>query len=69
MNEKIQKLSGENMDIDLVSPQGSIAWDQDRCPWNKVEGTDQHRSAVKNVQSVHIFVGGVFGYVVVFVSE
>jgi len=34
MNKQIQKLKGANMDIDLATPQGSIAWEQDGCPWN-----------------------------------
>ena len=57
MNGKIQKLKGANMDIDLASPQGSIAWEQDGCPWNKAEGTDQHRCAVKNVSICPYFCG------------
>ena len=49
MNEKIQKLKGANMDIDLTTPQGSIAWQQDACPWNAAENTDDHECAVKNI--------------------
>jgi hypothetical protein len=49
MNQKIQKLKGANMDIDLATPQGSIAWEQDACPWNKAEGTNDHKCAVKNI--------------------
>jgi len=36
------------MDIDLATPAGDISWDQDGCPWNAVEGTREHRCAVKN---------------------
>jgi len=57
MDEKIRKLKGANMDIDLASPQESIAWEQDGCPWNKAEGTDQHRCAVKNVSICPYFCG------------
>lgn len=51
------KLSGANMDIDLASPQGSIAWEQAACPWNTAEGTDWHRCAVKNVSLCPYFCG------------
>jgi len=57
MNEKFQKLKGTNMDIDLATPQGSIAWEQDGCPWNKIEGTDVHKCAVKNVSICPCFCG------------
>ncbi|MFT3894963.1 MAG: hypothetical protein QM730_25330 [Anaerolineales bacterium] len=57
MNQTIQKLKGANMDIDLASPQGSIAWSQDVCPWNKGEGTAEHRCAVKNVSICPYFCG------------
>lgn len=57
MIDGIQKLKGANMDIDLASPQGSIAWEQDGCPWNKDEGTDQHKCAVKNVSICPYFCG------------
>lgn len=49
MNKQIQKLKGANMDIDLATPQGTIAWKQDGCPWNEAEDTDVHKCAVKNV--------------------
>ena len=57
MTQIIQKLKGANMDIDLASPQGSIAWQQDGCPWNKAEGMDAHRCAVKNVSICPYFCG------------
>jgi len=57
MDEKIQRLKGANMDIDLASPSGSIAWGQDGCPWNKAEGTDVHKCAVKNVSICPYFCG------------
>jgi hypothetical protein len=56
MHNQIQKLKGANMDIDLASPQGSIAWGQDDCPW-KAEETDEHRCAVKNVSICPYFCG------------
>ena len=57
MTDVIQKLSGANMDIDLATPSGNIEWEQDGCPWNKAEGTDQHRCAVKNVSLCPYFCG------------
>ena len=57
MDENIRKLKGANMDIDLVTPQGNIAWEQDPCPWNKAENTDAHKCAVKNVSICRYFCG------------
>ena len=42
------KLTGANMDIDLTTPSGEIAWSQSPCPWNLAEGSTTHRCAVKN---------------------
>jgi hypothetical protein len=53
----IQKLRGANMDIDLVSPIGDIAWSQSVCPWNAVEGVASHRCAVKNLSICSYFCG------------
>ena len=57
MNEKIRKLKGANMDIDLATPAGNIPWQQERCPWNEAEGTDSHKCAVKNVSICPYFCG------------
>ena len=57
MNENIRKLKGANMDIDLASPQGSIAWKQDGCPWNAAEQTGSHKCAVKNISLCPYFCG------------
>jgi len=57
MSEMIRKLSGANMDIDLTSPKGQIGWQQDQCPWNQAEGSEQHRCAVKNVSICDYFRG------------
>jgi hypothetical protein len=57
MNEKIRKLRGGNMDIDLAIPAGNIPWEQERCPWNEAEGTDSHKCAVKNVSICPYFCG------------
>ena len=57
MVEKIRKLKGANMDIDMASPAGSISWEQDGCPWNISEGTDVHKCAVKNVSICRFFCG------------
>jgi hypothetical protein len=45
------------MDVDLATPPGMIAWQQDACPWNIAEGTDAHRCAVKNVSICPHFCG------------
>lgn len=57
MNENPRKLKGANMDIDLASPSGSIAWQQDGCPWNAAERTASHKCAVKNVSICPYFCG------------
>jgi hypothetical protein len=57
MNEQIRKLKGANMDIDLATPQGNIAWEQDNCPWNGVEQTSVHKCAIKNVSICPYFCG------------
>ena len=57
MEELIRKLKGANMDIDLVTPQGSISWHQDGCPWNKTENIAEHMCAVKNVSICRYFCG------------
>ena len=57
MNNNIHKLDGANMDIDLVTPQADISWEQDACPWNTTEGTHEHRCAVKNVSICPYFRG------------
>ncbi len=57
MDEKIRKLKGANMDIDLATPAESIAWEQEGCPWNEAEHTDIHRCAVKNVSLCRYFRG------------
>ncbi len=45
------------MDIDQATPNGEIAWKQDRCPWNEAEATDTHKCAVKNVSICPYFCG------------
>ena len=57
MDAKINKLDGANMDIDLVTPQGSIVWQQAKCPWNEAEGIDKHKCALKNVSICPYFCG------------
>ena len=57
MNEKLRKLTGANMDIDLATPRGEISWEQDRCPWNEAEQTNEHRCAIKNVSICRYFRG------------
>jgi hypothetical protein len=57
MNGHIRKLNGANMDIDLATPPGEISWEQDRCPWNEAEQSNEHRCAVKNVSICRYFRG------------
>jgi hypothetical protein len=51
------RLKGANMDIDLASPPGDIAWKQDGCPWNQSESVQNHRCAVKNISICPYFCG------------
>ena len=57
MDSSIRKLSGANMDIDLATPLGQIEWQQDHCPWNQAENTDQHKCALKNISICPYFRG------------
>jgi hypothetical protein len=57
LDDVIRKLDGANMDIDLTTPAGQIVWEQDTCPWNEVDGTSDHRCAVKNVSICPYFCG------------
>jgi len=57
MSELIKKLKGANMDIDLATPRNKISWEQDRCPWNDAENTNEHKCAVKNVSICSFFCG------------
>lgn len=53
----IHHLKGANMDIDLASPPGQIAWQQDQCPWNAAEGVATHKCAVKSISICPYFCG------------
>ena len=57
MNNPVRKLNGANMDIDLATPLGEIDWEQDQCPWNEAEHTDEHKCAVKNISICRYFCG------------
>ncbi len=57
MDQEIRKLDGANMDIDLTTPGEEIDWDQDRCPWNEAENSDEHKCAVKNISMCPYFCG------------
>jgi hypothetical protein len=57
MDGKIHRLSGANMDIDLATPAGQIAWQQEACPWNAAEAVNLHRCALKNVSICPYFCG------------
>ena len=56
MKEKIKKLLGANMDIDLTS-NDKVDWKQSRCPWNEKEGSNTHKCAVKNTSICEYFCG------------
>jgi hypothetical protein len=53
----MNKLAGANMDIDLATATGQISWSQAKCPWNALEGGDQHHCAVKNISICQYFCG------------
>ena len=57
MDSKIKKLRGGNLDVDLATSAGNIAWQQDQCPWNAAQGTDTHKCALKNVSICPYFCG------------
>lgn len=57
MESVIKRLDGANLDIDLVTPDGQIAWQQDPYPWNAAEDTSQHRCAVKDISICPYFCG------------
>jgi hypothetical protein len=57
LDELVRRLGGANMDIDLTTLAGSIAWQQDQCPWNDAESTEEHRCAVKNISICQYFCG------------
>lgn len=57
MNERIRRLNGANMDIDLATPASAISWEQDKCPWNEADRMSAHKCAVKNVSICRYFCG------------
>ncbi len=57
MNDNIHKFKGANMDIDLVTPRAEISWEQDICPWNIIDGSQEHRCAVKKISICPYFQG------------
>jgi hypothetical protein len=56
-NKIIKKLDGANMDIDLTTKNNDISWDQDKCPWNDAENSNEHKCAVKNISICPYFCG------------
>jgi hypothetical protein len=58
MDNNLLKLKGANMDIDLASNDGDIHWQQDKCPWNLAENSNEHKCAIKNV-SICKYFGGI----------
>jgi hypothetical protein len=57
MEDLVKKLKGANMDIDLATLKGMISWQQEGCPCNKNENTNEHKCAVKNVSLCQYFCG------------
>jgi hypothetical protein len=57
MEDKIRKLDGANMDIDLTTPAGEIVWRQDACLLIAAEGSRVHQCALKNVSISPHFCG------------
>ncbi len=57
MEDLIRRLNGANMDIDLATPENTISWQQDQCPWNKDDKNDSHKCAVKNISICRYFCG------------
>ena len=53
----ILKLDGANMDIDLTSNDKNLDWNQDLCPWNVKEKTNEHKCAIKNISICPYFCG------------
>lgn len=57
MKSRIKKLTGANMDIDLISRKKKVPWRQDKCPWNVKEKNNKHKCAVKNISICQYFCG------------
>lgn len=53
MSEKINQLSGANMDIDFSNP----AFGNTVCPWNEAENVNTHKCAVKDTSICRYFQG------------
>ena len=56
MSDKLIELKGANMDIDLI-PNPKVSWEQEKCPWNEAEETNEHKCAVKDVSLCKYFKG------------
>ncbi|MEK6833063.1 MAG: hypothetical protein AABY32_03360 [Nanoarchaeota archaeon] len=55
MADKIRKLKGANMDIDLIQNK-KLHWKQNKCPWIE-EDKKKHKCAVKNRSLCRYFKG------------
>ena len=55
MKEIIRELKGGNMDIDLIL--ADVNWEQDKCPWNEEDNSNEHKCAVKNISICKFFRG------------
>jgi hypothetical protein len=56
-SKTIKKLDGANMDIDLTTKKEDISWNQDKCPWNESENSQNHKCAIKNISICPYFCG------------
>lgn len=56
MKKEIKELKGANMDIDLIH-NPNLSWEQDECPWNKIENTNEHKCAIKGTSLCKYFRG------------
>ena len=45
------------MDIDLTTENKDISWNQDKCPWNAVENSNEHKCAIKDISICPYFCG------------
>lgn len=53
----MKKLKGANMGIAMKVSDKSVDWEQDKCPWNEAENTEEHKCAVESVSICKYFQG------------
>jgi len=52
----MKRLKGGNLDIDLLGDT-KVDWEQDQCPWNEKDKSQEHKCAVKNISLCRYFRG------------